>query len=233
MPHGAEALDRLRRPGLRRQGRPRDPRPPLHRRQHGPGRRSAGDQETAENARQVPRRQEGPRRHLRPARGRRRSMASCWARSAPMSRRSSRAESTWSRSWCGRSGVGHLFSQGTVDSNEIWVELIARSGDRVIGRSGGIGAGRHGRSLLAFHQRLHARPRRQPDRPPQPAGHLRAALQQADPPGAGQVVHFGLDVPEDEKARSRWRPRSTTASSTGHTWTTFSARGKGPSCRSS
>ena len=36
-------------------------------------------------------------------------------------------------------GVGHLFSQGTVDSNEIWVELIARSGDRVIGRSGGIG----------------------------------------------------------------------------------------------
>ncbi len=73
-------------------------------------------------------------------------------------------------------GVGHLFSQGTVDSNEIWVELIARSGDRVIGRSGGIGPGRHRRSLLAFHQRLHARPRRQPDRSPQPARHLRPAL---------------------------------------------------------
>ena len=35
-------------------------------------------------------------------------------------------------------GVGHLFSQGTVDSNEIWVELIARSGDRVFGHSGGM-----------------------------------------------------------------------------------------------
>ena len=47
---------------------------------------------------------------------------------------------TWSRSSSGRSASGHPFSQGTVDSNEIWVELIARAGDRVIGRSGGIGA---------------------------------------------------------------------------------------------
>ena len=35
--------------------------------------------------------------------------------------------------------IGHLFSQGTVDSNEIWVELIARSGGRVVGHSGGVG----------------------------------------------------------------------------------------------
>ena len=35
--------------------------------------------------------------------------------------------------------IGHPFSQGTVDSNEIWVELIASSARRVIGRSGGIG----------------------------------------------------------------------------------------------
>ena len=33
-------------------------------------------------------------------------------------------------------GLGHPFSQGTADSNEIWVELIAKAGDRVIGRSG-------------------------------------------------------------------------------------------------
>jgi len=36
-------------------------------------------------------------------------------------------------------GVGHPLTQGTVDSNEIWVELAARQGDRVLGRSGGIG----------------------------------------------------------------------------------------------
>src|SRR3954452_20165760 len=36
-------------------------------------------------------------------------------------------------------GLGHPFSQGTAASNEIWVELIAKAGERVIGRSGGIG----------------------------------------------------------------------------------------------
>ena len=36
-------------------------------------------------------------------------------------------------------GLGHPFSQGTADSNEIWVELVARDGDRVLGRSGGLG----------------------------------------------------------------------------------------------
>ena len=76
------------------------------------------------------------------------------------------------------------FTQGTVDSNEIWVELIATVGrprDRPLGRHR---RRRHGRPLRAFHQRLHARPRRQPDRPPQSAGHLRPPLQQADPPGS-------------------------------------------------
>jgi hypothetical protein len=32
--------------------------------------------------------------------------------------------------------VGHVFTQGTADSNEVWLELEARSGDRVIGESG-------------------------------------------------------------------------------------------------
>jgi tetratricopeptide (TPR) repeat protein len=34
--------------------------------------------------------------------------------------------------------LGHPFSQGTVDSNEIWVEVTAKSGERVLGASGGI-----------------------------------------------------------------------------------------------
>ena len=38
LPHEPQRLERLRRQGLRRQGRPRDPRPPLPRRQHRPGR---------------------------------------------------------------------------------------------------------------------------------------------------------------------------------------------------
>ncbi len=54
-------------------------------------------------------------------------------------------------------GLGHPFSQGTVDSNEIWVELIAKAGDRVIGRSGGIGADGTVDPFCPLHQRLHAR----------------------------------------------------------------------------
>jgi tetratricopeptide (TPR) repeat protein len=32
--------------------------------------------------------------------------------------------------------LGHLFTQGTADSNQVWVEVEVRAGDRVIGRSG-------------------------------------------------------------------------------------------------
>ena len=32
--------------------------------------------------------------------------------------------------------LGHPFTQGTVDSNEVWLDVIVKSGDRVIGRSG-------------------------------------------------------------------------------------------------
>jgi tetratricopeptide (TPR) repeat protein len=33
-------------------------------------------------------------------------------------------------------GVGHLLTQGTSDSNELWVDVTATAGDRVLGRSG-------------------------------------------------------------------------------------------------
>jgi tetratricopeptide (TPR) repeat protein len=33
-------------------------------------------------------------------------------------------------------GVGHLLTQGTSDSNELWVDVTATAGERVIGRSG-------------------------------------------------------------------------------------------------
>jgi hypothetical protein len=33
--------------------------------------------------------------------------------------------------------IGHFFTQGTADSNEVWLDVTVTSGDRVIGRSGG------------------------------------------------------------------------------------------------
>ena len=91
--------------------------------------------------------------------------------------------------------IGHPFSQGTVDSNEIWVELIARQGDRVIGRSGGIG--KDGTvdpyshfinvyMLDRFGKRIDRR---------NPQDIFVPLYNKQVPPGAGQVVHFGLVVP--------------------------------------
>ena len=34
--------------------------------------------------------------------------------------------------------MGHLFTQGTADSNEIWLDVTVTRGDRVIGRSGAV-----------------------------------------------------------------------------------------------
>ncbi len=64
---------------------------------------------------------------------------------------------------------------------------------------------RHGRSLRPFHQRLHARPRRQPDRSAQPARHLRTALQQADPSrrGPGRPLRPGASQVRDRSDHAR------------------------------
>ncbi len=95
-------------------------------------------------------------------------------------------------------GVGHLFSQGTVDSNEIWVELIARSGGRVIGHSGGIGPDDSVDPYAHFiNVYMLDRDGKRIDR--RNAQDIFVPLYNKQiPPGAGQVVHFGLEVPEGQ-----------------------------------
>ena len=95
--------------------------------------------------------------------------------------------------------IGHLFSQGTVDSNEIWVELIARSGGRVVGHSGGIGPDdsvdpySHFINVYMLDRNGNRIDRRN-------AQDIFVPLYNKQiPPGAGQVVHFGLEVPKGEK----------------------------------
>jgi tetratricopeptide (TPR) repeat protein len=94
-------------------------------------------------------------------------------------------------------GLGHPFSQGTVDSNEIWVELIARAGDRVIGRSGGIDAEGTVDPYSHFINvyMLDKDGKRIDRRNPQDI--FVPLYNKQIPPGAGQVVHFGLELPED------------------------------------
>ncbi len=94
--------------------------------------------------------------------------------------------------------IGHLFSQGTADSNEIWVELIARSGGKVIGRSGGIGTDgqvdpySHFINIYMLDREGNRIDRRNPQ------DIFVSLYNKQIPPGAGQVVHFGLEVRSEE-----------------------------------
>lgn len=93
-------------------------------------------------------------------------------------------------------GLGHPLSQGTVDSNEIWVELVAKAGDRVIGRSGAIDENGtvdpYAHFINVFMLDRHGK--RIDRRNPQDI--FVPLYNKQVPPGAGQVVHFGLEVPE-------------------------------------
>ena len=93
--------------------------------------------------------------------------------------------------------MGHHFTQGTTDSNEIWLDVSVQSGERVIGRSGGFEA--HGTVdpwshfvntfMLDRHGRRINRRNAQDIFVPLYSHQI--------PPGAGQTVHYLLQVPED------------------------------------
>jgi tetratricopeptide (TPR) repeat protein len=92
--------------------------------------------------------------------------------------------------------LGHPLTQGTVDSNEIWVELAAKQDGRVVGRSGGIGPDgvvdpfSHFINVYMLDRNGNRIDRRNPQDIFVPLYNKQI------PPGAGQVVHFGLEVPE-------------------------------------
>jgi tetratricopeptide (TPR) repeat protein len=110
--------------------------------------------------------------------------------------------------------VGHIFPQGTADSNEIWVAFEARSGDRLIGRSGAMtgpdDSGKvdewsHFVNALVLDRNGNRINRRNPQ------DIFTPLYDHQMPPGAGQVVHYKLTVPKDVKgpielaARLRYR----------------------------
>ncbi|MCZ6684109.1 MAG: multiheme c-type cytochrome, partial [Planctomycetota bacterium] len=93
--------------------------------------------------------------------------------------------------------VGHLFTQGTADSNEVWVELIAKSGDRVIGHNGEIAKDGQVDPWSHFiNVHMLDRHGNRVDR--RNAQDIFTPLYNNQmPPGTGQVVHYRLDVPAD------------------------------------
>ncbi|MFM1768948.1 MAG: hypothetical protein RJA22_1477 [Verrucomicrobiota bacterium] len=93
--------------------------------------------------------------------------------------------------------VGHPFSQGTVDSNEIWADTKVTSGDRTIGRSGGLGPHREVDPWSHFFNvyMLDREGNRIDRRNPQDI--FTPLYNHQIPPGAAAVVHYELTVPPD------------------------------------
>ena len=93
--------------------------------------------------------------------------------------------------------VGHLFSQGTTDSNEIWVDVSMSSGGKTIGRSGGLGARNevdpwsHFVNVYMLDKDGNRIDRRNGQDIVTPLYNHQM------PPGTGQVVHYLFEVPQE------------------------------------
>lgn len=97
--------------------------------------------------------------------------------------------------------MGHLFTQGTTDSNEVWLDVTVTSGDRVIGRSGALDPEKgnevdpwaHFVNVFMLDKDGNRIDRRN-------AQDIFTPLYNHQiPPGAGQTVHYELLLPEDVK----------------------------------
>ncbi len=93
--------------------------------------------------------------------------------------------------------MGHKFTEGTSDSNEVWLEVTARSGDRVIGVSGGqaddgqVDPWSHFVNSFVLDRSGYRIDRRN-------AQDIFVPLYTNQiPPGAADTVHFLLEVPDD------------------------------------
>lgn len=93
--------------------------------------------------------------------------------------------------------VGHQFTQGTADSNEIWTDVTLRSGGRVLGRSGGLGPHRevdpwaHFVNIYMLDKDGNRIDRRNPQDIFTPLYNHQIN------PGAAQVVHYGFTLPPE------------------------------------
>jgi tetratricopeptide (TPR) repeat protein len=94
-------------------------------------------------------------------------------------------------------GIGHALTQGTADSNEVWLDLTISAGDRILARSGALGPDGavdewawFGNAYLLDRDGNRIERRNAQD--------IFVALYDHQiPPGAAAVVHYALDLPAD------------------------------------
>ena len=95
--------------------------------------------------------------------------------------------------------MGHPFTQGTVDSNEVWLEIVLKSGERAVGRSGGMDAEgavdpwSHFVNVYMLDRNGNRIDRRNPQ------DIFTPLYNNQIPPGAADTVHYSFTVPRDLK----------------------------------
>lgn len=91
--------------------------------------------------------------------------------------------------------MGHVFTQGTSDSNQVWLDVTVSHGDRIIGRSGGMDGGRVDPWSKFYNSFVVDREGRRIDRR-NPEDIFVSLYDHQVPPGAADLTHLLLEVPE-------------------------------------
>ena len=112
--------------------------------------------------------------------------------------------------------LGHHFTQGTADSNEVWLEVTAKSAGRVIGRSGGIDPTDGTVDPWSHFVNAYVLDRHGNRIDRRNAEDIFTPLYNHQiPPGGASVVHYALRLPDDVvapvevTARLRYRKFNT------------------------
>jgi tetratricopeptide repeat protein/cytochrome c554/c'-like protein len=94
--------------------------------------------------------------------------------------------------------LGHLFTEGTADSNQVWVEVTLRDGDRLIGRSGSLGPTDAAVDPWSHFVNTYVLDRDGNRIDRRNAQDIFTALYNHQiPPGAADSLHYGFTVPAD------------------------------------
>ena len=95
--------------------------------------------------------------------------------------------------------VGHVFTQGTADSNEVWVDAKVSDSRSIVGRSGALQSRKavdpwaHFINIYMLDKDGNRIDRRNPQ------DIFTPLYNHQIPPGAAQVVHYALEVPSDQR----------------------------------
>ena len=104
--------------------------------------------------------------------------------------------------------VGHLFTEGTADSNEVWLQVTAESDGHTLGASGLLAAGDRAVDPWSHHVNAYVLDRHGNRIDQRNAEDIFTPLYNHQiPPGSAATAHYRLRVPEDLEGAVRLRAR--------------------------